>query len=168
MSRFGPASALALLAVLAGGVGVAATARPGAARAGGGEVADSAQAPRTGSDQHVNVSASRVRPGAAELIVELKIDKGWHINANPASDKFLIPTSVQLDGDAELASVRYPPGKLFATSFGGELSVYEGTVAIPVATRGPGAAADRLVVRYQACTAKRCLRPSTSRLRLPP
>lgn len=54
-------------------------------------------------------------PGAddQELVVTLNIDDGWHVNANPASLDFLIPTTVstRIAGQPVATPAAYPPGK---------------------------------------------------------
>ena len=85
--------------------------------------------------------------------LRLTVREGWHINANPPSLKYLIPTEVQ----GEVRNVRYPEGEIFNFSFSDTaLSVYSGSVSI----RGevdPGESGLRLV--YQACDDARCLAP---------
>lgn len=43
------------------------------------------------------LSRSDLSPGEpVDLVVTLRIDEGWHLNANPASDPSLVPTSVDV------------------------------------------------------------------------
>jgi uncharacterized protein YyaL (SSP411 family) len=85
--------------------------------------------------------------------VELDIREGWHVNANPASLDFLIPTKV----DGEVREVRYPDGESFSFEFAPEeIVVYGGRTAIfGEALESAG----ELSVTYQACDDRRCLPP---------
>jgi uncharacterized protein YyaL (SSP411 family) len=113
------------------------------------------------SADHVRVEL-RARDGG--LVVELEIDAGWHVNANPASLAFLVPTTLALEG-AEAAEPVYPSGVDFRPEFAPvTLRVYAGRVEIPVRL-GAGAPEVRAVsVRYQACDDRSCLPPSSTRV----
>ena len=85
--------------------------------------------------------------------LRVTIRAGWHVNANPASLPYLIPTEVQGD----VRNVRYPEGEDFEFAFSDEsLTVYSGTISI-------GGEIDRnestLRLVYQACDDRRCLAP---------
>ena len=110
-----------------------------------------------------------------DVEVRLEIAEGWHINANPASQNMLIPTSVSLDPDApaEMFSVNYPEGELVHFDFSEEsLSVYEGKVTIPVKLQlKPDESEENdvpleLELHYQACNDQICLQPTTKKIRL--
>ena len=98
-----------------------------------------------------------------ELIITLKIAKGYHINANPASKDFLVPTRVILP-EHLVAKITYPRSREFKTKFVDEgILVYEGEVLINVdlASGGLDALKKSLVkIEVQACTEKVCLEPS--------
>jgi hypothetical protein len=114
---------------------------------------------RSRSEDHVHVTARRA--GDA-LLITLHIDPGYHINANPASDDYLIPTSVAFAGSAPERIV-YPPAIPFKPAFAEEpIEVYEGTVVV-TATFTTGVL-DRVhdlgfTVTAQACTREICLPP---------
>jgi uncharacterized protein len=117
-----------------------------------------------GSADHVHVVAA-VRDSADtdELVVTLRIDPGFHINANPASFENLIPTSLMFTGVKPLR-VTYPQATRFKPKFLNEaLDVYQGTVAIaayfPKGTLH-GSAPLGATVTAQACTDAICLPPS--------
>jgi uncharacterized protein len=100
--------------------------------------------------------------GWRPIEVRLGIRAGWHVNANPASLDFLIPTKVE----GEVRKLVYPPGEVFHSAFAAELlRVYSGTVAIR-AEAAAQAGAVRLT--YQACDDRRCLPPVTRELAVPP
>jgi len=118
-----------------------------------------------------NQTASHVRATATarqavdhdEIVVTLEIEKGYHINANPASFDFLIPTSVAF-GALSPQAIRYPAPISFQSRFAPDrLNVYEGTVQI-TASLEKGALNDlqklRASLNAQACTETVCLPPS--------
>ena len=106
-----------------------------------------------------------VRTGSVEdhLRVELAILPGWHLNANPATYPYLIPTRLAVEGVAPLR-MRYPRPVRFAPRFvAAAIDVYEGRVAIE-ADFPKGALARRGVVaqiKVQACSDTVCLPPET-------
>jgi len=112
------------------------------------------------TEDHVHVTARRA---GDDLLITLQIDPGYHINANPASDDYLIPTGVAFAGSVPERIV-YPPAKSFKPAFADEpIDVYEGSVVV-VATF-PAGALDRthelgFTVTAQACTKVICLPPN--------
>jgi hypothetical protein len=118
----------------------------------------------TDSASRVAVAAAVRRDARADFLeVTLQVEPGWHVNANPASFGFLVPTKLILEG-ASPTRVIYPPGRLLKTEFAPDaLSVYDGTVTIraefPPASIGRGSLRARLVV--QACSDTVCLLPAT-------
>ncbi len=120
------------------------------------------------SQDHVRVSLHRPDLGADRFVVRVQVDGGWHINANPASLAFLVPTSVEVQGGARLTRVHYPPGRPFQPRFSPQaLSVYEETVEIPTEIARSDSEPAWVAVRYQACDSLRCLPPGTTRVDLP-
>ena len=118
------------------------------------------------SQDHVEITAARGVGG--ELLIRVVIDEGWHVNANPASLAYLIPTRVETPSGLPLRAARYPDGKLFQPEFAPEpISVYEGGIEIPITGTGGEANAASLFLRYQACDAQQCLPPARTRVMLP-
>ncbi len=112
------------------------------------------------------VEAGPTTPAGRELRVKLEIAPGWHLQANPGSLPELAATRVEAEG-AELAAVRYPPGRSARLAFAGEeVAVYEGEVEVFVTLSGErdGAA---VLLTFQACDDSRCLPPVMRRLPLP-
>ena len=114
----------------------------------------------------------RLKPGgSAGFRLVLRLAEGWHVNSNPASHDWLIPTSLIANSDlpVRLASVDYPAGRpLFLEALGETLSVYDrgtalaGRVEAGAATSASGEL--RLLLQYQACDDSSCLPPAeTSR-----
>ncbi|MFN7963523.1 MAG: DUF255 domain-containing protein [Thermoanaerobaculia bacterium] len=92
------------------------------------------------------------------LRLRLVIAPGWHLQAQPASEPFLVPTTLEAEHGLELTSVSYPEGKLWNLG-GSEIRVYQGEVVLEAelaASPQPGAA---LRLSYQACNEQRCLPP---------
>ncbi len=85
------------------------------------------------SAAHVTATAEAASGAERDVItISLAIAPGYHVNANPASLDYLIPTTVKIPSATE-AKIAYPKGKLFQPKFLPEgLSVYEGTVVIGV------------------------------------
>lgn len=91
--------------------------------------------------------------------IRMRIREGWHVNANPASSPYLIPTEVRGD----VGDVRYPEGEMMTFSFSDEaISVYGSEVTLEGRLLG-----ERVVLVYQACDDSRCLSPVERKLELP-
>lgn len=114
------------------------------------------------SADHVRVTALR---RANTVTTQIHVDQGWHINANPASLDFLIPTALTLrsQGAALSATVDYPQGHTIDVGLAQPIAVYSDTVTITATVPdGTPAAALHTVLRVQACSDNgRCLMPST-------
>ncbi len=102
---------------------------------------------------------------ASELIVSFNIADGWHINANPASLEFLIPTTIQVEenGSPLELEIDYPAGKLLDMGLEEPIAVYSDEVDI-AARHGADldkAGRLRVKIRIQACNdSGRCLLPA--------
>ena len=112
-----------------------------------------------GTAAHIQVSARRA---GGSIFVSLRIEPGYHINANPASNDYLIPTTIAFRAVAP-AQITYPPAILFKPAFSeAPINVYEGAVVITA--RFPPAALDQVrslnfTLTAQACTEEICLPP---------
>ena len=111
---------------------------------------------------HVHATAA-IAPDKDEIEITLKIDQGYHVNANPASLDYLIPTSVSF---AHLSPIRvhYPKALSYTPSFAGRpLDVYNGVVSF-IASFANGsfnkAPTIRGNVTVQACNDQICLPPA--------
>ena len=117
------------------------------------------------SAAHVKATAKGTSLGDRdEILVTLTIDPGYHLNANPVSIDYLIPTVVTVP-TAPDATITYPIGHIFKPKFSPEgISVYEGSIEIRVeAPKGRLASATSTPLRIdvQACTAQICLPSAT-------
>jgi uncharacterized protein YyaL (SSP411 family) len=123
------------------------------------------------SAAHVKAAALRERHGDQDaVVVTLMIDPGYHINANPASLDYLVPTTISMPRTPG-AKVVYPTPKTFKPKFMEDIiDVYEGavvaTIDLPKGTSDAefGAA---VAVEFQACNVQTCLLPAKVSLPLP-
>ena len=107
--------------------------------------------------------------GKADATVTLSVSPGYHVNANPATFSYLIPTAVN-PGTAEgviAGKPIYPVAQKKKFQFAEEaLAVYEGEVQIKLPLRaeanaGKGARSLLVDVRVQACDSEKCYAPDT-------
>jgi uncharacterized protein YyaL (SSP411 family) len=126
------------------------------------------------------VSVDQLLPGRRfEVAARLLVASGWHINANPASYDFLIPTTLKLATDLplEILSLTYPDGHIFRPAFADDsVLVYTDTAIVRASLQSGGTlddssmAVDRsgdrsvdhlsLRLRFQACNDVQCLAAS--------
>lgn len=91
--------------------------------------------------QPVTATAEEVRldaGGAGEASVRLDIAGGYHVNANPASDKFFIATELRAESQEGITPGKpvYPRGAPRKLAFFDKpLSLYEGSVVIKLPLR---------------------------------
>ena len=126
------------------------------------------------SSEPAIVTATATVKGKADDVfnveLQLKIAAGWHINANPAGQAYLIPTTVAVAADApvEIVQIAYPKGRSMRFEFSSEaLNVYEKNLTIPVRLKqkpdvqGGQNASIILKLTYQPCNDTECLFPET-------
>jgi hypothetical protein len=102
--------------------------------------------------------------------VPLRIECGFHVQANPAASEFLIPLELEVGtvNDSLEASVRYPPPMTHRLQGAqDELLTYSGEIRIIVRLTIPRAnsiGTRRIEARliYQACDDRMCLFPVTA------
>lgn len=117
------------------------------------------------------VSRDMVHPGEAfQAAVRLIIAPGWHINANPAGDEFLVPTTLELSGpdpSFKLMDIRYPEAVPARFSFSEtEAAVYSRSALILLDVEAgpgllPGSHELKATVTWQACNDVSCLPPES-------
>jgi len=99
--------------------------------------------------------------GWRKFRLTLTIEEGWHINANPASAKYLRPTAIS--GPAR--SLKYPEGEEMSFDFSEEpVSVYT-SEALITGELDPREM-KTIPVEYQVCDDRRCLPPVTQEFSL--
>ncbi len=108
------------------------------------------------------------RDATLRAAVEIRVAEGFHINANPASEDFLIATELSLAQSAEgfeISEVFYPPAHELTFGFwDGPLRVWEGSVVAGVELEVEDTAALgyrnlEFTVLYQACNDEACFAP---------
>jgi DsbC/DsbD-like thiol-disulfide interchange protein len=106
-------------------------------------------------------------------VVFLDIQQGWHINANPAQPKNLIPTRFTITSTTgiTLDQVAYPKGKPFQIEgLEAPAVVYEkqvilrGKLTIPADVKNAAFDPLEINIRYQPCNDQQCLAPKTAKL----
>lgn len=113
--------------------------------------------------------------GAGEAAVRLDIAEGFHVHANPASDKFYIATEVQAAPQEGITPGKpvYPKALTRKLEFAATpLALYEGQATIKLPLRADNNAAKgshkfRITVRAQACNDQACQPPRTIEMLIP-
>ena len=98
-----------------------------------------------------------LRPAAGAwkpFALHITVKEGWHVNANPALLRFLVPTQVK-DGESPVRGLRYP-----------EAERYEGSVTVEGEVEASGDGPVSVSLTYQACDEERCLAPVTREVAL--
>jgi hypothetical protein len=104
---------------------------------------------------------------SSDVVVELKIDPGYHINANPPTLPYLKATELEIPQDQGFVTnfIRYPEGKIKKFAFAEQsLAVYEGEALLKVnlsANKSVRSGEQKLGVhlRVQACDDQVCYAP---------
>lgn len=107
--------------------------------------------------------------GTVPARLRLRVRKGYHVQANPASGDFLVPLRVELRARRGVrpGPPIYPPGRPYRLpGMESDWNTYTGTVTILVPLHaGPLAQAGACIltgtVHYQACNARSCLFPAS-------
>jgi len=129
----------------------------------------------TGVVKATPVAATVTRGESGDAIVRLKIDTGYHVNANPPSFSYLIATELDLTPAAGISVdfLTYPTGLTKKFSFSDQpLAVYEGETDLKVRLSAaksaqPGEHNLSGKLRVQACDDQVCYAPGTMDLTLP-
>lgn len=113
------------------------------------------------------------RGGKCPVAIELMIAKDWHINANPASPDFLIPTEVKIKSSqkVKMTIVKYPEHETLEVEGQDEPShVYGDKVMIYAlleidAEELAEKAELEVEIKFQACNSKTCEAPDSIKLK---
>jgi thiol:disulfide interchange protein DsbD len=119
----------------------------------------------------IRVSAAPVKVpagGNAVATFELTVEPGWHVNANPPSPDYMIPTEVAIEpaGGISAGKAEYPSPSPLAVGFEKEpILTYGGTfvVRLPLSAASDAAQGPRTIagtVSFQACDDQVCLTPA--------
>jgi uncharacterized protein YyaL (SSP411 family) len=102
-----------------------------------------------------HLSLGDAEDGWRPFRLTLEIAPGWHLQANPASEPYLVATEVKAE-KGHLRDIRYAEGEPFSSRYSrAPIAVYSGRVEIT----GEVSEGRRLTLRYQACDEGRCLPP---------
>ena len=127
----------------------------------------------------VKVNPDELTLGKGEsgtAVVRVQIQKGYHVNANPPSLRYLIPTELQVTpaGGLSVEFISYPDAltKTFSFSPDAPLKVYEGEALVKANLKADASAESgkhnlSAKLRVQACDDQVCYPPGTIDLTLP-
>lgn len=116
------------------------------------------------------VSRDMVHAGETfKAAVRLDIGPGWHVNANPVNDEFLIPTTVEIVGEGRFTALDtiYPEPVLARLPFSeADVALYSESALIGILLRAddglaPGSYWLKGTATWQACNDVSCLPPET-------
>jgi len=119
------------------------------------------------SAAHVHASGQwQDDPKGVDIILRVSIDEGYHINANPPSESYLVATELVLNGYPS-AKVNYPSSKDFKAKFAStSIAVYDGDITITAHLPSPLSSSppESVGLRVQACNDTLCLAPALIRV----
>jgi thioredoxin:protein disulfide reductase len=146
----------------------------GAPKTSGGSPAPGGSSPAgvSSSADVVTITSPQVAVDAGsslDAVIKVSIKAGYHINANPPTFSYLIPTEVTAGNAAGIIPGKpvYPVGEKRKFQFADQpLSVYEGDARVILPLRVEGSAARGalslpITVRVQACDDQQCFPPTT-------
>ena len=139
---------------------------------------NTSESPAINSVDVVKANAQELTVAAGEsgeALVRLQIKDGYHVNANPASFSYLIPTQLELTPAEGVAVefITYPDPLTRKFSFSEKpLAVYEGETTLKARLKAdkaskPGTHNLSAKLRVQACDDKVCYAPGSIDLVVP-
>lgn len=112
---------------------------------------------------HADIVHEQSTPIRKIIKVILDIDDGWHLNTNPASLDFLIPTVADIQTEqSSVLDITYPEAEKLKTPLG-RIDVYAGKVEITATVKADkpiDVSKMRLLLQVQACKDSICYPPS--------
>jgi hypothetical protein len=132
-------------------------------------------------EEEAKVSVSSVKRvvigqgGKAEALLTATVKKGFHIQANPASQPQLIATEFEVTSDkgVEAGVAIYPKPKPYkVTGLGMEIATYTGrfSIRVPLSAAANAGIGQRDLIgkfRYQACDDQVCFPPVSQPVTVP-
>lgn len=102
----------------------------------------------------------------ATVQLRITVAEGYHVQANPASDEFLLPLRLELPTREgfEFGAPAYPKGMPHRLQGAdSDLLTYDGSFAVTIPITATGAGEFEIAGRlaYQACNSSRCLFPTS-------
>lgn len=113
------------------------------------------------------ISDISIRVGeTATVQLRVTVAEGYHVQANPASDEFLLPLRLELPtGEGfEFGAPDYPEGTPYRLQGAdSDLLTYDGSFAVTIPITAIAAGEFEIAGRlaYQACNSSRCLFPTS-------
>jgi uncharacterized protein YyaL (SSP411 family) len=113
--------------------------------------------------------AARLSDDQRNLILDLVIRPGWHINAHKPLEQDFIPTTLTFGSkNTDVFEVKYPEPVHRKLGFHDEeLALYEGRTSIRVDLPKTLKASGKAALEVQACSDSLCLQPESLTFRLP-
>jgi hypothetical protein len=112
---------------------------------------------------HADIVHEQSTPMRKIIKIILDIDDGWHLNRNPASLDFLIPTVADIQTEQPSAlEISYPEAEKLETPLG-HIDVFAGKVEITATVKADkpiDVSKMRLLLQVQACKGTLCYPPS--------
>jgi len=113
--------------------------------------------------------------GSSEATIRLTIQNGYHVNANPPTYPYLIPTALEVSPQDGLSvgQISYPAPINIKLAFAEKpLAVYEGQTAIKATMKAddsvqPGERTIPAKLRIQACDDQVCFPPGSIEIAIP-
>ena len=110
------------------------------------------------------------RGEGSEASIEISVRDGFHVQANPAANQFLIPLTISVESNEALkvGEPRYPPPTRYRLEGTEEdLLVYGGVIKVPFTIQSSRSTPPDLhelqgKVKYQACDDRSCRPPATA------
>jgi DsbC/DsbD-like thiol-disulfide interchange protein len=122
------------------------------------------------SDSVVKVKAKLEKSAAGKeiVVVNLEIQAGWHLYANPVGNEDFESGQVVVKLTDNPAKIAYPVGKTVTDPIIGKYKVYEDKIEIRATLDRPASKTPLEVsIRLQSCNDKVCLPPATVKVNVP-
>lgn len=109
----------------------------------------------------------------AEASIMVRIRPGYHINSDKPAEEYLIPTKLVWNTAGLETEVTYPEAELFVSQFSEEaMFVFSGEIELKTKFKATAKFPAGLTeiagtLRYQACTEKACLAPTSLDVSIP-
>ena len=111
----------------------------------------------------------------AQLTLTAKIKKGFHIQANPAADEFLIPTTLAVQASVGIIPGEsvYPPGQVYRLKGGlDDILTYEDevTIMLPIQVMDSAPTGNTNLsgnLNFQPCDDRQCFPPRSVPILIP-
>ena len=105
--------------------------------------------------------------------IVVRVRPGYHINSDKPAEEYLIPTKLTWNTTGLVSEVTYPESELFVSQFSEEaMLVFSGEIELTTKFKASvklpaGFTEIAGTLRYQACTDKACLAPTSLDVTIP-